>query len=78
MKCNQLPERPLAQSYERSEAGFQLLLDPGSISVRGVAQRNLDEWVNETMYSSQSHIWQLCTTSTGNTAKRLFITLALS
>ena len=25
-----------------------------------------------------SHIWQLCTTSTGNTAKRLFITLALS
>ena len=43
MKCNQVPERPLAQSYERSEAGFQLLLDPGSISVRGVAQRNLDE-----------------------------------
>ena len=51
MKCKQLPERPLAQSYDRSEAGFQLLLDPGSISVRGVAQRNLDEWVNETMYS---------------------------
>ena len=42
-----LPERLLARSYGRSEAGFQLLLGPGSISIRGVAQRNSDEWANE-------------------------------